>query len=497
MSKLQTSIRRRSTSLLLILAATLIIPPGGATAAALSRAQTVEKLHRLLANLPQKQVACSAKVVDLTAGEVVLERNASRKLIPASNQKLWVLAAATVGLGESFAFRTVLAANGQNVYVIGDGDPGFGDPRLVEAREDSVIGELERWAEVLVRKGFKSLAGRLIFDDSLFDRQWTHPSWEPRHRQKWYAAPVSALIINDNCIDVTLQPAKNTGAPVLWSMMPPNDAVEIVNRCKSGGKGKPVINRPEQQMRFVLSGRCNKRWEFPSVAVADPAALFAGAFHRVLRDRGIATDGEVRTERVRLPTGLLPSNLTVLAEYQTPLPEVLSRIGKNSQNLFAEALLKRLGYEWSRRAGWESPIGSWDTGRSAMLNFAQSAQVPLDESDYHDASGLSRANRMSADQAVGLLSAMFRHRARDLFVGSLAMVGQDGSLKKRMVSLPGAVYAKTGYLNGVRTLSGYVITPAGRWFAFSVLFNDIKGGAKRFNKVHDQFCELLANWPDA
>ena len=464
--------------------------------AASSRAEVIGELRRLLTDLPAKQALCSAKVVDLATGDVVLELDADRKLTPASNQKLWVLAAAVAELGESFVFQTVLAANDGDVYVVGDGDPGFGDSRLAEARGDSVAGALERWASRLAQDGLADLTGRLYYDDTLFDRQWTHPSWESRHAQKWYAAPVSALIINDNCIDVTLTPAEQPGAAALWTMIPPNDTVEIVNRCVSGGRGKAIINRPAPQMRFVVSGRCNKRWEFPSVAVSDPVALFAGAFREALRHRGITVDGEIRTRRLRLPDGSLPPSATILAEHQTPLPHVLSRIGKNSQNLFAEALLKRLGFEWSRRAGRAKPIGSWVTGRAAVLDFAKRNRLSLAESDFHDSSGLSRDNRMSAAQAVGLLSYMHRHPARDLFVSSLALAGRDGSLRKRMTGIRGTVCAKTGYLNGVRTLSGYVLTPAGRWFAFSVLFNGIPGPTAPFNDVHDELCRLLVDWPE-
>lgn len=473
----------------------LVVPLAGGTASGQSPGGDIAGLRRLLTDLPQKQVVCSAKIVDLTTGEVVLELNANLKLVPASNQKLWVLAAAAVDLGEAFDFRTILAVKDGDIHVIGEGDPGFGDARLVEARGDSVTGELERWAAVLAAKGFDNLTGRLVYDDTLFDRQWTHPSWDPRDLQKWYAAPVGALIVNDNCIDVTLYPAKHAGEPARWSMVPSNDAVKIVNRCVSGGKGRAVINRPGSDMRFVVSGRCHKQWKFPAVAVTDPVALFAGSFRHALGEHGIATDSEVRTHRVRLPNGDLPPDLTILAEYRTPLPDVLRRIGKNSQNLFAEAVLKRLGFDWACRAGLAEPVGSWSTGRSAMLDFARRVHVPLAESDYHDGAGLSRDNQMSAAQAVELLSYMHRHPTRVLFMNSLAVAGCDGSLKKRMANIPGTVYAKTGYMSGIRTLSGYVVTPSGRWFAFSVLFNGIKGPTGPFNKVHDNLCRRLAAWP--
>ena len=459
-------------------------------------AGAIAELRRLLAALPQTDAVCSARIVDLSTGAVLAECDPDHKLIPASNQKLWALAAASAGLGEDFSFRTVLAARGGEVFVIGDGDPGFGDPRLVEPRGDTVTGALERWAAILASKGYHNLAGRLIYDDSIFDRQWTHPTWSARDAEQWYAAPVSAFIINDNCIDVTLRPADRPGAPVGWSMVPPNRAVEVVNRCASGGKNAPSIDRADSGMQFVISGRCSRNWEFPSVAIADPVAFFAGAFRQALRAHDIAINEDVRLGRARLPNGQWPDDLTILAEQRTPLAQVLSRAGKDSQNLFAEALLKRVGFEWERRAGRPNPEGSWKAGRAAMLDFAQRAGIDLAAADYQDASGLSRENRLSAAQAVALLSVMHRHRARDLFVNSLSVAGQDGTLKKRMGDIAGRVHAKTGYVNGVRTLSGYVVTPKGHWFAFSVLFNGIKGGTAPYNELHDSICRVLANWPE-
>ncbi|MCP4590233.1 MAG: D-alanyl-D-alanine carboxypeptidase/D-alanyl-D-alanine-endopeptidase [bacterium] len=456
-------------------------------------APVAAELRRLLTNLPQERVACSAMVVDLTTGKVIIEVGANRKLIPASNQKLWVLAAAAVDLGESFLFRTVLAERDDQVYVVGDGDPGFGDPKLVTGRGEEVTTGLMRWAAVLADHGFSDLSSRLWYDDTLMDDQRTHPSWEPGDLDKWYGAPVGALNLNDNCIDVTVWPAKQAGAPVEWSLVPPSDAVRVDNRCTSGGKGTPIIARPGQNMRFVISGGCDKRWRFPSVAVSDPTALFAGAFRAALRTHGITTDGGFRRARLRLADGSLPPDTTVLAEYRTPLAEVLRRTGKNSQNLFAEALLKRLGFQWSRTAGGTQPQGSWDTGQSAIGDFARRAGVQLADSDFHDGSGLSRDNRMSAAQAVALLDYLYHHPKRDLFISSLSHAGHDGTLKRRLTGLPGAVHAKTGYMRGVRTLSGYVVTPEGRWFAFSVLFNGIRGSTKPFNELHDQMCRLLVS----
>ena len=109
-----------------------------------------------------------------------------------------------------------------------------------------------------------------------------------------------------------------------------------------------------------------------------------------------------------------------------------------------------------------------------------------------DASGLARTNRATARGFVRVLQAMFRHPRRDAFLASLAGNVNGGRLGRRLADLDGAVYAKTGYIRGVRALSGYVRSTDDRWTAFSVMFNGIRGGTAPYNRIHEQLCTILA-----
>jgi D-alanyl-D-alanine carboxypeptidase/D-alanyl-D-alanine-endopeptidase (penicillin-binding protein 4) len=295
-------------------------------------------------------------------------------------------------------------------------------------------------------------------------------------------------------VDVTIWPAAQPSSPPGWETVPKTDLIEIVfnNRAR---KGDPVIDRPKPELRFVVTGRPNKRWPFPPIPAPDPGMLTAGALRTALADRGITIAGQLRRQRVRLTDGSLPRDCEVLAEYTTPLPLVLARAGKRSQNVFAECLIKRLGYEWARRQGSPNPRGTWSTGRAAVEEFLAKCGRSSPPTTVIDGSGLSRENRASAANFVDVLAYMHRHPDRQVFAESLSIAGRDGSLHKRMTTLPGTVYAKTGYLRGVRTLSGYAVTPQGRWRAFSVLFNGFKGPAAPFNRIHDQVCRLLVADP--
>ena len=455
---------------------------------------TARRLRKLLTDLPQRGVRCSAAVVDLETGRTICQVNPCLPLIPASNAKLFVLTAALDQLGPDFTFRTVLAVQGPDLVVIGDGDPSLGDARvaaMLGRPPDAVFAD---WADALLARGISSIGGNLVLDESIFDRQFIHPTWEDRHLKKWYAAPAGALNYNDNCVDVTIWPAEEPNAPPRWEVVPKTDLIEIVFR-NPGHQGDPVIDRPAPELRFVVTGRATAKFPFSPVPAPDPGVLMAGALRTALAERGITIAGEIQRRRVRLADGSLPADCRVVAEYTTPLPPVLARTGKKSQNLFAECLVKRLGYEWLRRRGGTDARGTWEAGVAAIERFLARAGNGAIAARVVDGSGLSRQNRASAADFAEVLRYMYHHPYRQLFADSLSVAGRDGSLAKRMKDLSGTVYAKTGYLNGVRTLSGYAVTPQGRWRAFSVLFNGFKGPAGPFNDIHDELCRILAADP--
>ncbi|MCP4248707.1 MAG: D-alanyl-D-alanine carboxypeptidase/D-alanyl-D-alanine-endopeptidase [bacterium] len=449
------------------------------------------RLERLLTHLPQPAARCSALVVDLETGRTLCSVNPTEAMVPASNAKLFPLAAAADQLGPGFHFRTVLAVRGADLVLIGDGDPALGDVDIVKLGGVSVEAMTDRWAQALTEHGRSRIDGDLIIDESIFDAQWVHPTWEEADLKKWYAAPVGALNYNDNCVDITIWPGKSPGGAPRWESVPKTGTIKLTFRNRQRNNGKPVIDRPGAELRFVVTGRPTKRWTFGPVSAPDPGLLAAHAVRSALADRGIHINGNIVRRRVRGPDGTLPEDCRVVAEQVTPLAAVLARTGKNSQNLFAECLAKRLGYEWARRRGQSDPQGNWQNGSAALAEFLSACRPPAAGARLVDGSGLSRDNRASAADFVSVLQYMHRHQHRQLFVDSLAIAGQDGSLRKRMRDLPGTVYAKTGYLRGIRTLSGYVVTPQGRWRAFSVLFNGIKGGTAAFNAIHDKLCRTL------
>lgn len=449
------------------------------------------ELHSVLSARPHPDTRVGAFVVDLATEKAVFAENADRPLVPASGMKVFTMSLALTELGPNFAFETLLASDGHSLYVIGDGDPAFGDGRLHRERSETIVADFERWAAALLEGGMTTFPGDLVIDESVFDEDWVQPSWEESDLDNWYAAPVGGLNFNDNCVDITLDPSKSVGSPVLATVQPETSLVKIVNKCRSGGNGEPILHHAHDTLEYRISGRCNKRWQFGSVSFPDPGLLFADSLRTTLKSRGIAIGGTIRRERQRLEDGTIPASLVVVGRRTTPLTDVLRRAGKNSQNLFAECLLKRSGYEWAKRRGVADPQGSWKLGQQAVKALVTRAGIDVRGLVIADGSGLSRENTCTARQLVQLLAWTHRQPFASLLIDNLSVAGVDGSLRNRLKDIPGRVYAKTGTMRGVRALVGYVNGGNGPRYAFAVIFNKYKGPSTPYKEIQDRFCRIL------
>ena len=181
----------------------------------------------------------------------------------------------------------------------------------------------------------------------------------------------------------------------------------------------------------------------------------------------------------------------MVAAYRTPIADVLRRTGKDSQNLFAEGLLKRSGYAWAQRTGAAKPQGTWETGAHALIEMVRRAGVDTTGLKVMDGSGLSRNNACTARQVAQVLAWSFKQPWGPLLHDSLATAGRDGSLHRRLRDSPGRVFAKTGTMRGVRTLAGYVDSRLGPRFAFAVFFNGYRGPSTPYKEIQDRFCRTL------
>jgi D-alanyl-D-alanine carboxypeptidase/D-alanyl-D-alanine-endopeptidase (penicillin-binding protein 4) len=440
-----------------------------------------ERLDAILNRNASTGAIVSARVLDLKNGVELYSRFADRAMIPASNMKLFVTAAALDFLGADHRFKTYLALDGADLWVIGTGDPATGDPRMSKTAGKKPTAIFDDWADALHKRGVTRISSVSYYDRAL-DEQWVHPSWSEFFLVDWYAAPVSGLNFNDNCVDIKVIP------PGKIDVMPPTRSVRINNQLLPSGTTPPEISRAPHASVYTITGAATRPTDLESKPVTDPGAFFIDAMRTHLASRGLQISGPTRRADSFDPSLLAKPKL--IAVHETLIKDLLFRLNKNSQNLFAEALCKILGRAFDAAHGQNVP-GSWEAGGRAVAAFFAKYDIAHDAFRLIDGSGLARENRITARIATDTLAVMFHHPAGDLYRESLSVAGQDGTLAKRMPDLTGRVFAKTGYIGGVRTLSGYVQTRSGRWLCFSFLFNQVPGPVKAFEDLQDEAVHVL------
>ncbi|HOB73535.1 MAG TPA: D-alanyl-D-alanine carboxypeptidase/D-alanyl-D-alanine-endopeptidase [Phycisphaerae bacterium] len=463
-------------------------------------AQLATGLNAILDRLSSTGAVIHARVVELPSGRELYARRADEACIPASNFKLLVTAAGLDMFGPHHTFKTYLAQDGEDLWLIGTGDPGTGDYRLAKAAGETPVTMLERWALELERRGIRRIAGDLVYYDGAFDRQLVHPAWYKHFLVDWYAAPVAGLNFNDNTIDITVFPGE-PGKPARYEVMPPVDNIKVINNCITGDKKAPSIQKSPGEHVYTLSGGCTERKELISKPIDDPGAFFAEALRVQLAKRGIQIAGQVRRSETPLDGVMPPPAAKIIATHETKITDVLARINKNSQNMFAECMSKLTGQAFEAQQGRRVP-GSWESGAAALHAFLKKCGIDDAQLSAIDGSGLSDRNRVTTRMLTELLTVMFSRPDSQVYRDSLTIAGVDGSLLSRMPGLKGKVYGKTGYIGGVCSTSGYLQTRKGQWLAFSFIYNKVprKAGSSsdiaEFQKLHDETCTVLYEWPE-
>ena len=444
-----------------------------------------------------------AYVVNLDTGEELYDRNASRRFIPASNMKLLSTAAALDALGPGFRYRTRLYADGevQNgtllgaLVVRGSGDPTFGG----RYADGDVLHVFRQWADSLRALGVRRVQGPVVGDDDVFDNVHLGQGWQWDDLKWYYGAEISGLQYNEGTVHVEVH-GTTPGQPARIEVEPDYGYVRFVNRSTttSGGGIREGYDRALSENVFTVTASVPAgRTETEDLSVVNPTDYFVTTLVGLLRDRGIEVVGEPVDvdewgRRPRYET------LTRVATHTSPpLSELAKETNESSNNLYAEHLLRTLGAYVYR--GADLPTGSAFAGFEASKPFLERIGVDPESFRVADGSGLSALNRLTPVGLVGILRGMYQHpdrATREAFWDSLPVGGYTGTIRSRYRSgdARGNVRAKTGYISGARTLSGYVRSARGDVLAFSLLCNNYTVSTSRVNRAQDQIVELLADY---
>jgi D-alanyl-D-alanine carboxypeptidase/D-alanyl-D-alanine-endopeptidase (penicillin-binding protein 4) len=455
-----------------------------------ARADLNSDIKSVLADRLLSRASVGVEVVRLGSSAktstLVYRLDSDIPLIPASNLKVVTTSAALDTLGADFRFRTLLVKRGSDLILIGDGDPTFGDAEFLKKFGWDSTTVFKNWAEALRRKGITRV-GRVLVDDSVFETASLHPHWPTDHDQlsRRYSAEVGGMNLNANCVDFFMLVSGSSNL-CGYRAVPPTDYLTVRNNCLAGGDNAINLTRQANTNNVALGGTCPTSTGVPvSVTVHDPSLFAATVLAETLKSSGVAVTGPVARDRsarealiasMQTPAAstqpAASSEWQVLAVHETPLAHVLARANKDSMNLYAEALCKRLGFA---AAAGQQP-GSWQNGTAAVAAFLQQkAGVDPSEFQLDDGCGLSHDNHISPNAMVRVLMYDYFSPNRQAFMSSLSVAGIDGTLEHRFTNsdLRYRVYGKSGFVKGVSSLSGFFEARDGYWYAFSILMNGI------------------------
>jgi serine-type D-Ala-D-Ala carboxypeptidase/endopeptidase (penicillin-binding protein 4) len=359
--------------------------PASPALATRAGARTVEvlrsRISELLASPHLAPAHLAVRVASLDTGAVIFEENAGRLMMPASNMKLYTVAAALDRLGPDFRFVTSVYAPERpdsrgrvrgDLVIYGRGDPTFATRFAGDADYFKAVDEL---AARVASAGVRRVEGGIVGDESYFDGPPFGWGWEWDDLQWYYGAAVSALTVNDNSVDVFVRPGAREGAPAVVRIGPSfvgfpavfgggladeqaaarsGSPLAVINRATTTARGtrrEISLSRPLGQNYLEVGGTVplgDEGGEPLSVTVPRPALLFASMLRASLERRGVRVEGRTQAldarERELLKTPFDPSRLVELARRESPpLAEIARHTMKPSQNLYTELLLRTLG----------------------------------------------------------------------------------------------------------------------------------------------------------
>ena len=447
------------------------IPPASINLIALN-----EYLATLKSDKDLQAATWSFALRDVGTKHLLASYQPDKQLIPASLMKIVSSGEALRLLGPDRSFTTQLAYSGMidkqgvlhgDLYLIGGGDPTFCS---IRASGFSNWPEKNLMLAVMeVQKvGIKRIAGNVIGDASVFDDNLSPGSWAFEDMGNYYGAAASGLTFADNSYTIHLSSRKEGSLCRLISTDPEIPGLRLRNEVLAGPAGSgdqayvhgaPLSNLqtirgtiPANRSDFVIKG-----------AMPDPPLLAASGLYQLLEQNGIPVSGQAGANYV-----LLQESLTLIHTYHSPkLKDIVRMTNHQSNNLFAEHLLKQIGLV-------KLSEGSTASGIQAIRDDLKSTPADATRLWMEDGSGLSRSNTLSANFLTTYLNLLYQSDVKDVFWNSLPVAGQSGTLKYLMKNTPGEghVFAKSGNLNRVRSYSGYVNARSGKVYSFCVIANN-------------------------
>lgn len=421
-------------------------------------------------------------VVDLTTGTTLYEKQPQRSFVPASNMKLFSEAVAILALGPEYQIPTILSTDSKtlsqgrlngSLYFHLPSDPSFNHQALF-----AMLGKLKDW-------GVNEITGDIVIQSDLAMVAPYPPGMTPKDAQYSYGAPVSPLILDENRLTVTTNPASQVGQPAVIETSSPNGVYPLDNHVitRANGKGCGVGVSLDQQGILHVRGcvGVGQMAMQQRVPIRSPLANMRMHVLYQLKQQGIKFNGQIRL-------GAMPANTLVISKhYSPPIKQLMAATLKPSDNLYANSLYLLAANQIAKH-----PV-AWSQAQVITKQFLQQQTgINMSAAVFADGAGLSRLNRVTPYQTISLLTYLY-HKFPLAFeyISALPISGQDGTLQRRFrqANQKGMIRAKTGTMSGIMSLSGYLISKNNHTLAFTLYINTLKGTKPQYSGRYRGFVD--------
>jgi D-alanyl-D-alanine carboxypeptidase/D-alanyl-D-alanine-endopeptidase (penicillin-binding protein 4) len=453
---------------------------------AVAHAETLAgRIAGLLQNPQLRGGQVAINLAELRHGRAVpvYSYNPDLPLMPGSCGKLLTTSDAFDHLGPHGTLQTRLYRVGNNLVIVGGGDPALGDPVLCQQVGWKVTTAFDNWAKHLKAMGDNTFHN-IYVDDYIFNHHFLNPLWPGGgQRLDWYEAPVGGLNFAMNCVQWV--PVVNGNGSIGVSLTPDTPYTPVSIQARRGPQSV-WLWRSHGSNKFFMHGTVRQTGLYPmQVTIHDPGLYAGNVLRQSLINHGITISGQV----IRAPLSTVATQQRVqpqlLATYETPLTAILHRANTDSINLMAECLCKLLGHDATGQPG------GWHNGDLAVKAYLRTLGIPGNWVTMVDGSGLSHHDRVAPAAFTTVLAHIASEPDGSVFIHSLARPGH-GTLIYRLRGshIRRFIRAKDGHVTGASTISGYMFLPH-RNFVFSIMVNHYRGNV---NGWEDQVIIALYQW---
>ncbi|RJP63982.1 MAG: D-alanyl-D-alanine carboxypeptidase/D-alanyl-D-alanine-endopeptidase [Ignavibacteriales bacterium] len=438
---------------------------------------------------------------DIDNNKTIIDFESNRALAPASCQKLVTTSAGFSLLGKNYKYETKIYYSGVidnrgiltgDIHIVGSGDPTLGSGlRDNWIKLDSLMSV---WVNALKEKGIKIIEGSVLANDLYFDNVSVPDNWFWVDIGNYYGTGTSGLTINNNLYYLYFKPADSVGgkAEVLYTI-PEIPNLTFNNFMLTGEKGSGdngYIYCAPGQFNATLRGTIPAGVKEFSIkgSIPDPALFAAQYFNKKLSISGIKITGA--PSKIYFPFEY-DEEKKIISTISPALKDIIFVINKRSNNIFTEQLLKTI-------AKVKTGTGSFEKGIQSVMDFLNTNHLPTAGVNLSDGCGLSHANTVTTKLLVKLLGFNYKQDYFPEFYKSLGIAGDKndfgyfGKYGENTIIANNA-RIKDGYIQNVRSHTGYIKSKNGRMIAFSFIANNYNGSSRLVDNAHLKLLIKLAN----